>query len=453
MVIASLAALLWMALRWYHPGHVIAYIDLFPVYTPMVLFAKTVWAWSHASSPFGRFGLPTFSTYYLLYSALIAITNAGMAQALLFWLFLAMGWLGVFALCRSLGLGVTAAFFAGWAYTLNPFAQCLVGFNTASTEAATLPWIYWMIHRAAIDRGARPLMTAIAVASSFLVLCWIASTPQLFFELILLTVPWCVFMALRSDRGFLAWLAASVALCVVASAWWLVPVGVAILSNSVTHATLASFDSWTFSNSSLLNDMRFLSTWAWQLPYYFPYSHGYDANVFTYAAGFWGIVLLCAGFLFIRSAFAPIVRFFAAVVLVAIFIEKGPHEPLGWVNLLIYHIPGFVLLIQPAGLTIGALLAAGVVAGVVIEELLRAARASRPAAIAAGAVMVGSVAAALFAASPLLNGLMFSGARGDSSDYVAIPNYWRQASSYLASVDGNGSVLVLPVDDFYQQSY
>jgi hypothetical protein len=442
-----------MALRWYHPGFVIAYIDLFPIYSPLILLQKSVWAWGHMSSPFGNFDLPTYSTYYLLDFVLSAISNAGIAEVLLFWIFIATQWVGAFALCRSLGIGILGSFVAAWAYALSPFEQFLVGFTTGSAYAAALPWVFWMLHRAAADERSRPAMTAWAAAACLLVLPWVGSTPQLFFELLLATLIWTLFLIPRAVAGYARWLSLTVPLCIVAASWWLVPEFFALFGNAVVHSEKAGSVAWTFANSSLMNNLRFITPWSWGNAYYEPYSQGYDNNLLTFSAGFWYVVVLAVALMLRRSTHAGLIRFFAAVALASLFVAKGPHPPLEQINNFIYSIPGFFLLIESVGITILAVLSISIVLGIVVDEAERARAASSIGMVRLAALCGVSIVAVLLAASPLLSGLIFSQVSGAVSGYVRLPAYWPQAAAYLNSQTGLGSVLVLPENRSYQAHY
>lgn len=442
----SVAVLLLIAVHWYRPGRVIAEIDLFPNYSPLTLLQKTLFAWSHATSPFGSFDLPTFTTYYAIQHLLTALTNPGLAQILSFWIMLACGWTGVFILCRSLRLGATASLCAAWTYVLNPYEQFLVPWITGSAFAAALPWIFWMLHKGAAEEKSRPRVTALAALSAFTVLPWVASTPQLFFELVVLALVWTAFLSGRAEKNFLRWAGWSAAACAVAAGWWLVPEGFALFGNTIGHATQTASVSWSFANSSLANNLRFVNVWTWSYPFYIPYANGYDANILTYAAGFFGIIALCIALFLKRTSSLPLVRFFAALALAGIFIAKGPHPPLEQINALIYKIPGFFLLIEAGGLTVAALLSLCVVLALLIKNANRVARTL---------LLAATVVAAFASASPMINGLLFSGRSegGPVNSYISLPGSWRDAATYLNSAKSNGSVLVLPADRAYQTRY
>lgn len=449
----SLLALLVIVARWHRPGYVVASVDLFPDYDPLNLLHKSFLAWSEGSA-LGAFGFPTYSTYYLFNWIVGLVSNASVAQVADFWLFMATAWLGTFVLCRNLGFGLTACFLAAWSYVLNPAAQFLPPFITGSAYAAALPWLFWMVYKGASDPVFRRRIGAVAVATCFLLISWIASTPQLFFELLLILAVWGVFVLLRYAKpGFVVWVLRTSLLCIAVSLWWIVPVLVTMLGSEVTHATNSQDVMWTFKNASLLNNLRFVTAWTWIVPYYIPYANGYDANVATYAAGFWGTCVVALSLLLKRSRYAALVRFAVAITVVCFFITKGMHPPLEELNALIYKIPGFFLFIEPGGFVMAACLMVSLAIGIVATELQERASGHWSRAKASAFVAV-TVAAGLLSASPLLNGLIFSGLEwGGVRNYIAIPPYWFEAAGAIDRAPGPGSVLVLPANDTYQTLY
>ncbi|MBV8149714.1 MAG: DUF3367 domain-containing protein, partial [Candidatus Eremiobacteraeota bacterium] len=449
VVVVSLALLFWIALRWYHPGEEIASVDYIPEYAPLIAFEKTFFAWNETTSPFGGFGSPVFATYFLFFGAL-AIFGVGFAQTLFSWLLMATAWIGMYSLSRGLTLRPLAAFMAAWTYTLSPVAQFLPTFTTGFEFFAALPWVLWSAHRSAVHASSRRTVAAILIAASFLVLPWIAATPQLFFELVLVATAWCIFLLPRATRGFFAWVLVTASTCVIAASWWLVPVFFALFGNQVTKTSMIENPAFAFANSSLLNNLRFIPQWFWSYPNIIPYARGYDHNIAVYTAGFWSAIVICIGLLLAkRLKYASYTRFFAGLFVVGLFITKGAHSPLQQINSLIYHVPGFFLLQEPAGTMIASLLAACVVLAIVMDHATSLAREKIFARAGLAALVAASTAAALLVSSPLLNALVFSGA----NDYVSLPHYWRQASAYINAAGGDGWVLVLPRDRHYQAIY
>jgi hypothetical protein len=450
----SVLALLVIVARWYRNDYLIASVDLFPDYAPLNLLQKSFFTWNEGT-PFGGFAFPTFTTYYLLTWILSAVTSTALAEITTFWLFMATAWLGAFVLCRALGFGLPASLAAAWAYVLSPVAQFLPSFITADAYASALPWLLWMMLEGASNPPSRKRLAALAITTSFLIISWIASTPQLFFELLFILVGWALFILRYAKPGFVAWAAQTSILSVAAAAWWIVPVLFTVFSSIVVHATKSADVAWSFENASLLDNLRFITAWTWKFPYYIPYANGYDANVATYAAGFWGTTMLAVSLLFRRSRYAALARFAALVAVIGFFIAKGMHSPLEGVNAFIYSLPGLVMFIEPAGFIIAALLMVSLAIAIVTEELqLFAVQSGFRARIAFGACILGTVAACLLSASPLLSGLIFSGLeRGGVSNYIAVPPYWFEAAAAIDDAPGRGAVLVLPADDTYQMIY
>jgi hypothetical protein len=447
----SVALIFAFVARWYRPGHEIASIDFIPEYDPFVGLAKSFFAWGTLDNPFGSFGSPAFATYFLIYGALSSIGSVALTQIFFFWLFMAVAWCGTFALCRRLQLSFPAAALAAWTFVLNPAEQFWQPFLTADAYAAVLPWVLWALHKAAFEPETRRAICAGFAVAVFLEISWLGATPQLLFELVLVTIAWALFVGRTAAAGYARWIGQTTVLCAIAASWWIVPVLFMLFGNRVTHATSAPSVTWAFANSSLLNNLRFIPMWFWLYPYYNPYAHGYDANAMIYAAGFWGAVMLAIGLSLRHARLASTITFFAAVALVGMFVTKGFHPPLEQINELIMRLPGFFLLEEPAGLMIVSLLAISVVTGIVIDEIAWGPQEVRRFSRAlSSALALVTVACALLSASPLLDGTIFS---AQPNNYVSVPAYWRAAAAYVNAVHGEGSVLVLPPDSQYQAAY
>ena len=83
----------------------------------------------------------------------------------------------------------------------------------------------------------------------------------------------------------------------------------------------------------------------WQ-PAYFSYIAVYSNPVLSILV-FVPMIIGFSGLLF-KSRYSKINLYFAAVILVLMFLSKGLHPPLENINLFLYeHIPGFFVFIQP----------------------------------------------------------------------------------------------------------
>uniref|UniRef100_E6Q724 Alpha-(1->3)-arabinofuranosyltransferase N-terminal GT-C domain-containing protein n=1 Tax=mine drainage metagenome TaxID=410659 RepID=E6Q724_9ZZZZ len=454
--IVSLVALFIIAIRWYHPGRMIGEIDLFPDFHPLTILSKTIFAWSDATSPFGSFDLPTFTFYYLAQAVLGAAFGQGLGQVIMLWLPLALGWLGCFALARSLSMGRSAAFVAAWVYLLNPYIQFVVPWITGSAFFAALPWVFWLIHEAKVHPSIRPRLTAMVTTMSFFGLPWVASTPQLFFELVLVAVSWWIFLSLKSTPGFKSWTLKSLFYSFVAASWWLLTEFVALFSSKIGHATTSADVAWSFAYSSFTNNLRFINVWTWLQPKYISYASSYDANIFTYAAGFFGVVVIILALRKEALVRHPITHFFVGLFIVGIFIAKGPHAPFGMLNDFLYHIPGFFLLIEAAGLTMAALLAVAIVAGLYMDSLGAFPHVGNPRlSLRQLGFLILTATAALLSSSPVLSGQIFSTRSHGPGlhPYVSLPSYWQSAARYINTSKASGDILVLPSDGSYQAVY
>lgn len=442
----SLGVLLIVCLHWWHAGYVIAQDDNPPIVTPGIWFAKTLSGWSTYNTYFGQIdGAFAFLPYMVLWWLADRVFGAGLGQVVMDFTVAAIAWGGAYRLVRTLGVSVAGATVGAWLYVLNPFTQIVFGNQlTEGIFFALLAWVgSWIVAAAtgpARRRAARIWLTVIAFAA----LPTMGVTPVLVFQMAsAFVVLVALSMILTADRrAFLSWALGAAASMVVASLWWVVPDVLSFVGAAVPHPTALSALDWTYVRSSLLNNMRFLYTWLWGLPEYYPVAPGYDANPFTYAAGFFVLALAAAGLIVLRGRDLLFCRFALAVALITMFVSKGTHGPLAWVNALFAAVPGaFLAYGDPGGLVALALLLLAAAGALAFDRIARVGR---------GGMFVAALVVIAISGVDLLNGSVFHSAVVGSdgtlvpSEYVAVPAYWRSAADYINEAPQAGGVLMLP---------
>ena len=137
--------------------------------------------------------------------------------------------------------------------------------------------------------------------------------------------------------------------------------------------------------------------------------------------------------------------------LVLLFLSKGSHPPLAWINDLVYRIPGMFLFLEPAA-QIGALFALSLACGIGYEALNRRFQKNSRLVFA----IVSCVAIGL-ECWPLFSGSMF---REPSptwaslpSAYVKVPDDWLALESEMLNRASSDSILLLPPNKDYQSEY
>jgi len=461
----SLGALLAIGFHWIHPGQIIAQGDSFFGYDQFNELAKGFWAWNHVAGFFGQPDATVAWTPWLIIAGTFTrLLGPSVSQILMIWLMMSVGWLGVYSLTRRLGASELAAFFAAWSYALNPWTQLFLGSGSNPPLlwlAALLPWYGVWITRGALDPAYRRTAALAMGLTSFSFLALVAANPAL---VVLFLIAFCVFVGLSlilttDHAGFARWIARSAVFVAVGALWWLVPVVYAYLGS--VPAAVISPGGWSFviGRSSLLNNLRLNPMWGWAHPEYFPYAQSYDANPLTYISGFLLIFGLAAALALAKGERARMIRYIAIVVLIALFLSKGLHAPLAQLNSLFYAIPGMFLFREPTSkFPLIALLMLAIALAVAID-LVREKLFGKPLARAAIVLLVPCAIA--LSAWAMLTGEINHGYTANYHNnvpglppvYIRLPQYWREAADYLNVSPGDGGVLVLPADSFYQVDY
>ncbi|HET9095663.1 MAG TPA: alpha-(1-_3)-arabinofuranosyltransferase family protein, partial [Candidatus Baltobacteraceae bacterium] len=438
----SLLALFAVCLHWWHPGYVIAQGDNPPLITPGIWFEKALGAWSNYNTYFGQVdGSFTFVPFMLLWWTADWLFGGSLGQIVTQYATVAAAWTGAYFFARSLRVNVPAAAAAAWLYTINPFTQIVFGPTlTMGMFFGIIAWAgVWIAKAAAFPahRGrARLWLTLLAFAAMPV----LGPTPSLVFQMALgcIVLGGC-FLLIADARGeFLRWSAGTASMMIAASLWWAVPDALSFVGATIPHPTALSDLSWTYARSSLLNNLRFLYTWLWGYPEYFPAAAAYDANLLTYAAGFFPVVAAAAGLITLRGRRLTICRYALAVALIVMFVSKGTHPPFAWLNGALAAAPGaFLIYADPGGEVALALLFLSAAAALVLDRAQVSALAASFAAVALSGIC-------------LINGSIFHGTVVGSnsqlmpSQYVKVPAYWRAAADYLNGARTPGGVLLLP---------
>jgi hypothetical protein len=456
-VSSSMVLLALIGLHWAQPPTAIAQIDLAPPYDAANMLGKCASAWNHVHAFIGSVdNCFSWTPHYALQALLQLALGTSYGQAAIFILPLMIAWLGAFQCARCLGASPFAAFVAAWVYAFNPAQQSMIGvFATGEVCAALLPWVFSLVMLAALEPARRRFAAAMLATVSFAFVVILAITPQLLVALVLGTIVWIAFAStLAPNRGaFLAWTGKTALLVIAASLWWIVPNAMSYIGVAITHTADPMSVAWTFARASLLNELRFAPMWFWQYPEYNPWSVEFDRNALFYAAGFVPAAGLAGALIVARGRAAGVAGFLAIFALVMLFIAKGTHPPLTWLNLAFYRIPGMFLFIEPYGAILIAALCMALACGIVADRIAARAdkRRATTAAIAAGVVFVGASLCANLAA---VTGAIFHEQQDPLPNvHIVLPDYWRTLASRLNGEAAPGGVAILPADDFYQVDY
>ena len=443
-------ALVAVALRWVHPGYVIAQGDINPPNDLWKQAAACARAWNYTQSYLGQ---PSACLSYapVLYAhaamAAIAGSSAGDALSMIFPLVLAAT--GAFTCARFLRFSPLASFVAGLTLTVNPYVQVLIGLNTtAALLAAVFAWICAMLAWGAADPARRGTATFVTAAICAIPVASLGITPQLLVELVIGVLVWIAFVArdVADLAAYFRWLLRLGGVAIAVSAWWLLPSIVAVVSSQNARPTSIASNAWTDARASLLNLLRLNPVWLWSGPLYFPDAAAYDANPLTYASGACLYATTLAGLLVSRGSLRRMCAWFGLAALVLLFFTKGAHEPLAWLSTFVVSLPVLFVLQEPAGLIFVAIFFLALTAAALVDGVRRGARRA--------IVAIVIVAATCVSAELMIGGRVLHAATpAASSMYVKVPAYWEAIGAFLDSSREDGGVLVLPDDATYQVRY
>lgn len=455
------------ASSWFHPGTALAGGDIAP---PQGL------AWiGHLFAPWSGtdLGGPNGLVAQLPWAAVLEAVHwaggsAPLAQQVwLTGLFVSMG-LGGYLLLRVLGLAPFAAAAGALAYLFNPYTVSMVGINAVYLAAMALLPVLAAITFSAVTGRLAVRGAAVLLALTSPLIGYVYANPPL----VLLLVAGTLFaggyglaVGGHAARGrAIRFGLLGLPLVAAACAYWAVPMLIqsGTVAGPLTHT---SSWAWTEGRATLANGLWLNTTWGWSYPAYYPYAPYYSTFPLEVVKYFLPAMAFAAvPISFARSGRTPLRRLAVAAASVAallIFVGTGTRPPGNVVFQPVYHLPYGWLLREPGRFLMGAALAYSVLLGISAERLasivthhhlhLRsprhpwsALRGSAPAWTLGAVGMIVLIAPAY----PLAFGQLTS-----KGTKVALPRYWDQMASYINHSPVQGSVLVLPSDDFYQMPY
>ncbi|HEV2907900.1 MAG TPA: hypothetical protein VGX02_01415, partial [Candidatus Eremiobacteraceae bacterium] len=227
------------------------------------------------------------------------------------------------------------------------------------------------------------------------------------------------------------------------NAWWAYAAFVTLFASGGS-ATQTFADpvawSWVDQRATILHMLSMRGSWSYPLPEYFPWAARYQTGLYRLSLYVPAAFALVAVFL---SPFRRRVWTLLAIMVVSLFIGKGYHAPLGWINAFLYaKLPFFWLFRDPQPATSVTLyLSMFVLAGAGISLLVEAgAQYLERAGVSVQRVALASrLAAVALVVLLLTNGIPFISGEfipkvwlnGDAKSVVMPPQYWSDATDYL----------------------
>ncbi len=435
------------------------------------LFAPWVWSGSDLGSP-GTLELQ------LPWAAVLGLVNyaggsAALAQRIWYTALFTGAAVGALVLLKTFGAKPVPAAIGAAVFVLNPYVITAVGtspvYLLALALLALLPTCVLAAARSAISVRAAaiwlglsaPLLGYVFINPPLvgMVLAAVIASPAVAWWL------WGVEAVGRALRATLLGLG----LLLIASAYWIIPVGIQLHTAAIGNLASASSWAWTEGRATIQNAFWLNTTWAWSSQY-FPYASDYLAPPlsllkFALPAAAFGSLCIAA-----RPSKEsdqdsarlglPIVVAASTVALFLIVFSTGTRPPGKWIFDPLYNLPLGWILREPGRFLMFASLAYAILVTALASHLMSM-HASRGRRANFARLPLGPTAAILLGGAisfgpgfPIVVGALVPDARPPlPSSHVQLPNYWTEMATFIDQAPYDGALVVFPPDDFYQMPY
>jgi hypothetical protein len=460
---------------WFRAGTVIAGGDISPpIGTAWIgrIFASYGWSGNDLGGPVnGQLRLPWAAVEWTT----VHLGGSGaLAQRIWISLLVALILVSAGALARSLGFSPSTGAIVSIAYFFSPMTFSEVGqVNDVFLSAMVL---IPLLAAAVISYGnvrLRMWQVGLAFVLSAPFVGYAYENPPLVGMMIATTlfavlISWAKFgrqAAVRATRAAVV----GGGLLALASLYWLIP-AVGEYKIAAT-GSLSPLSAWAFTESraTLTNGLWLNNSWAWGNPEYFPYARVF--GVFPLDLIPVLVPLMAFGALALRRSSRSrgddrLMGLIVISALVLVLLSTGTEEPGRWLFDPLYNLPHGWLLREPGRFLMAAGLGYALLVGVFIDQTSKFGAATvfrfkgkhwhrRERVYTIRWIAAALVVAIIAGSFPIWTGILISGKRQElPSTHAAIPAYWTSMGSYLnGSKSPNGSLLVMPPDDFYQMPY
>lgn len=463
-----------IAQTWFRVGTVIAGGDIAPpIGTAWIkqVFATSSWSGSNLGGPAANeVELP-----FALLDEIVHLFGGSGALAQRLWLtvliaaILASGAI----LARSLRMSPLAGLLAGLFFFFNPVTISLVGDNDvfllAMALSAILPALVVSYGIGSIRRW--QLVIGFVLAAPFVGFVF-ENAPLLgMLALMVLMSPLVVLARFGrhwARRAFMGALMGGL-VCGAFSSYWFIPPLLSLSTVNVAGYSSLSSLIFTYQRSSLANALWLNSSWAWSFAIYFPFAQQFRQFPLVFFRSLVPLSMasvLCIGVIgkSYQVGERRLVAFLALLVMGVMFLSLGIKYPGAILFDVLFRLPEGWLLQDPQRFLISAALGLSLLLGFSVDALIRSITRRNEAFCEPcwsvrclfGHFAVFFIMLLVVAGSfPLATGAVIPGARdGFPSDHVVVPGYWQALIHFLnARGAPQGTLTVLPVDDFYQMPY
>ncbi|MHB1501477.1 MAG: hypothetical protein ACYCYK_10005 [Candidatus Dormibacteria bacterium] len=319
----------------------------------------------------------------------------------------------------------------------------------------------------AVARGRVTILHGvIALAAAAPLVGYVYISPPLC-GLVLATIPAAALLALwlggrgAARRAGLL-LAIGLPALLVTSLYWVVPSALELSMVASHHLAALTSWTWTEGRATVRNAFWLNTNWAWAYSQYYAYAPHYrqfPLAIIRFAPAMLAFgALLVPGASTARNGYALRTTLaLAGVSLAVIFLSTGTLPPGSVLFDLLYRLPLGWLLQDPGRFLFVVDLGYAVLCGLSLQALLRLPGLRRgfgatdhlSLSLAAGTACLAALL--VLPAYPLLTGAVVPGPYEEfPSSHVNIPSYWPSMARFVNAEASVGTLLTLPVDDFYQ---
>jgi hypothetical protein len=409
--------------------------------------------WGEVGGPGAVLGGPTYGLLthasYIFFYLVSGMLNVPiwLAQRVVIITLLILTACGMYYLAYSLTHNPFASFLSSVLYTLN-YAPVL---NPVYSTAYILVPVLLGILINGINNGAMVYVIAFGLIS--VSLSFTFCNPPLFIVIVSILIAAIFYMILCfrvSGRRTAHFLVTAFSLSILLNLWWILPTLYILFFSQTEVVAKASLSEsyWTFSRSNVLNIFRSLEDWTFSFQEYY----SFDISIYNQPAmiliTLLPIMLASLPLILKSSKKQPWVFFFGLLLIISIFLQKGPNPPLGeFYSFLFHHFPYFWIFREPKfklpiALSISTLI--GLLWDICLRRLKKVMKVS----------FLLSFSLSLILAFPLLTGQIIPPSYPTREPaLIKIPDYWYDASRWINQQEGDFRILILPPDSFYQVRY
>jgi arabinofuranan 3-O-arabinosyltransferase len=467
---------------WFRPGTSIATGDIAPpegIAWLGGLFEP--WTWTGSS-----LGEPSQLPMSLPWATVLGVVHAlggdpSTAQRVWYTLLYVGVALSALGLLAALRVSPVAALVGAAVYVFNPYVVSVVNTYPVYIAAAGLLAAMPAVVIAAGAGQISVRLAALLIATAGPMVGYVFFNPPLVGMILGVTLATPLFVAWADGKesAFRSLRTISIAAPVflAASAYWIVPALIHLSGFSGSQLADLSSWTWTESRATIRNAFWLNTIWGWTFPQYFPYAPIYEvipisiARFFIPAMAF-GALALNMGpqrfrsrrslhRLFAGERESRITVAFATVALIVTLVSTGTNPPGNTVFSLLYNLPYGWLLREPGRFLMLVALAYAVLIAITVEVILKYEssvqftrlrwRSLPPWRLS---IVPLALATSILIGFPLYTGVVVPDSRiGLPSAHVQVPAYWEGMASVVDALPRQGTLLVMPPDDFYQMPY